>query len=195
MTPAAAHVERMTEISAALAPRDILTGHLAALLPALPQAALESAADGLSALGYRLLDPAAVKAALDAHQFMEEEDGDGWNEPRNAAYRCSCSRREYVEWIQVDPEHTGLEAFKTEGHDTAIALHHAHVTEILTGTAMAEPQEPEYMAVLTEEAILRGANQLRSQTNDFTSSDVLMRKRARFVLIAALRYLGVERVR
>lgn len=195
MTPAAAHMGPMTEISAALTPRDILTGYLSALLPALPQAALETAADGLTSLGYRTPDPAAVKATLDAHLFVEEEDGDGWNEPRNACYRCSCSRREYAEWIQRDPEHSGLEEFKTEGHDAAIALHHAHVTEILTGATPVEPKEPEYLPVLTEDAIVAGANQLRSQTNDFTSPDVLMRKRARFVLIAALRYLGVERVR
>jgi hypothetical protein len=185
----------MTETSAALTPRDLLTGHLAALIPGQPQAALEAAADGFSTLGYRLLDPAAVKATLDAHQFIAEEDGDGWNEPRWASYRCFCNHKEYVQWMQRDPECSGLEEFQGEGHDAATALHHAHVTEMLTGTAPAEPQEPEYMAVITEEAIVRGANQLRSQTSDFTSPDVLMRKRARFVLIAALRYLGVERVR
>jgi hypothetical protein len=168
---------------------------LAALIPGRPQTVLESAAAGLSTLGYRLLDPAAIKATLDAHIFTEEEDGYGWNEPRNAAYRCSCSRREYVEWIQTDPEHSGLEEFKTEGYDAAIALHHAHVAEVLTGTAAENVPVPEYVPVLTEDAVIAAANQFRSQTRDFTSSDILMRKRARFVLIAALRYLGVEPVR
>lgn len=94
-------------------PRDVLTGHLAALLPGVPQASLEVAADGLTTLGYHLAE---------------------------------------------------------------------------------EDTPAEYRPVLTEEAIVRAANQLRSQINDFASPDILMRKRARFVLIAALRYLGVEKV-
>ena len=178
-----------------LTPRDLLTGHLAALVPGQPQAVLEAATDGLSTLGYRLLDPATVKATLDAHQFITGEDGDGWNEPRWAIYRCLCNHREYVQWMQRDPECSGLEEFQGEGHDAAIALHHAHVTEMLTGTAPVQPPEPEYVPVLTEDAIIRATNQLRSQLNDFTTSDVLMRKRARMVLIAAIRGLGVERVR
>lgn len=176
-------------------PRDVLTGHLAALLPALPQASLEAAADGLSTLGYRLADPAAVKATLDAHLFITEEDGDGWNEPRWAAYRCLCNHEEYVQWMQRDPELSGLEEFQSEGHDAATALHHAHVTEILTGTAPEDVPTPGYIPVLTEDAIVAGANQLRSQTGDFTSPDVLMHKRAKFVLRAALPYLGAELVR
>jgi hypothetical protein len=176
-------------------PRDVLAGHLAALVPCQPQTVLESAADGLSTLGYRRLDPAAVNATLNSHVFTGDEDGDGWNEPRSAAYHCSCTRREYVEWMQSDREHSGLEEFKTEGYDKAIALHHAHLAEILTGTALVEPPAPTYVPVLTEDAIVAGANQMRSQTRDFTSSDLLMRKRARFVLIAAIRYLGVEKVR
>jgi hypothetical protein len=179
--------------AAQFTPRDTLTGHLAALIPGQPQSALEAAADGLIALGYRAPDPAAVKATLDAHQFMEEEDGNGWSEPRSATYLCSCRALEYGEWMQRDPEHSGLEEFKTEGWDAAIALHHAHVAQILTGTAPADV-EPEYYPVLTEDAIVAGANQMRSQTGDFTSSDLLMRKRARFVLRAAIPYLGVERV-
>ncbi len=175
-------------------PRDVLTGHLAALVPGQPQTVLEAAADGLSTLGYRLLDPAAVKATLDAHQFITEEDGDGWNEPRWATYRCACSRQEYAGWMQRDPELSGLEEFQGDGHDAATALHHAHVTEILTGTALVEPPEPEYIPVLTEDAIEAGANQMRSQIGDFTSPDILMHKRSKFVLRAAIRYLGVEKV-
>lgn len=48
--------------------------------------------------------------------------------------------------------------------------------------------------MLTEDAIVRATNQLRSQLGDFTSPDILMRKRARMVLIAAIRGLAVERV-
>lgn len=73
-------------------------------------------------------------------------------------------------------------------------LHNAHVTEVLTGTDPADVPKPEYLPVLTEEAIEAGANQLRSQLGDFTSPDVLMRKRARMVLIASMRYLGSETV-
>lgn len=197
MTPVAAHMGSMSETStttAAFAPADILAGHLAALLPGLPQATLEAAAEGLTSLGYRVADPAAVKAQLAAHVFMEDEDGDGWNEPRSFWYRCSCSRREYAEWTQKDPEMTGLEEFQSEGHDTALELHHTHVTEILTGTAPADVPAAEYHPVLTEAAIEAGTNQLRSQINDFTSPDILMRKRAKFVLRAALPYLEVEPV-
>jgi hypothetical protein len=174
-------------------PRDVLTGHLAALLPALPQDALEAAADGLVSLGYRRPDPTAVMASLDAHHFVEESDGDGWNEPRVCWYRCSCKKLEYAEWVQKDPELTGLEEFQTEGHDAALDLHHAHVAEILTGSAPEDIPTPEYIPVLTEDAIVAGANQMRSQTGDFTSPDVLMRKRSKFVLRAAIPYLGVER--
>lgn len=92
-------------------PRDILAGQLAALIPGLPQPALEAAADGLIALGYR-------QAPVESR--------------------------------------------------------------------------PEPCSVLTEDAVVAGANQLRSQLGDFTSPDVLMRKRAKFVLLAALPYLGVE---
>ena len=42
---------------------------------------------------------------------------------------------------------------------------------------------------ISDDAINAAANQLRSQLNDFTSSDLLMRKRAKFVLRAALPYL------
>lgn len=176
-------------------PHDVLTGHPAALLPVLPQASLEAAADGLSTLGYRVLDPSAVKSTLDAHMFITEEDGDGWNEPRWAAYRCLCKHREYVQWMQRDPELSGLEEFQSEGHYAATALHHAHVTEILTGTAPEDVPTPEFYPVLTEDAIVAGANQLRSQTGDFSSPDILIRKRAKFVLRAALPYLGIEQAR
>lgn len=183
----------MTETSAALTPRDILTGHLAALIPGQPQAVLEAAADGLSTLGYRHLDPESSSAVLGAHIFTIADDGDGWNEPRNSTYSCSCGPREYASWIQHDPELSGLLEFQTEGYDKAIALHHAHVTEMLTDPAPVASPEPAYVPALTEDAIVRATNQLRSQLGDFTTPDVLMRKRARMVLIAAIRGLAVER--
>lgn len=126
-------------MTSTLTPRDILTGHLAALIPGQPQTVLEAAADGLVALGYRHLDPESGYAILGAHIFTIVDDGDGWNEPRNSAYRCSCGPREYTSWIQHDPELSGLLEFQTEDYDKAIALHHAHVTEMLTGTAPVEP--------------------------------------------------------
>jgi hypothetical protein len=82
--------------------RDLLTGHLAALLPGTSQQTLQAAADGLIALGYWQVNPIA-----------------------------------------------------------------------------ALPSVP-------DAAVEAGANQLRSQLGDFTSPDILMRKRARFVLRAAL---------
>ncbi|WP_193593984.1 hypothetical protein [Paenarthrobacter sp. YJN-5] len=145
------------------------------------------------AVGVRL-DHERILAVLAGHVFIEDEDGDGWNEPRAFWYRCSCSRREYAEWTQKDPQMTGLEEFQTEGHDAALELHHAHVATILTGTAPVEFPKSEYRAVLTAAAIEAGANQLRSQINDFTSPDILMRKRAKFVLRAAVPYLEVEPV-
>ena len=175
--------------------RDTLAGHLAALIPGLPQAALEAAADGLTTLGYLRPDPADVMAQLAAHHFVEDEDGDGWNEPRVYWYRCLCTKREYAEWTQKDPDLTGLEEFKSEGYDAALKLHHAHVAQVLTGTAPEDVPKPEYYPVLTEDAIVAGTNQLRSQLGDFTSPDILMRKRAKFVLRAALPYLGTELVR
>jgi hypothetical protein len=42
---------------------------------------------------------------------------------------------------------------------------------------------------IPDEAVEAAANQLRSQINDFTSPDLLMRKRARMVLRAAMPYL------
>lgn len=89
--------------------RDLLTGHLAALLPGHSQEDLQAAADGLLDLGYWQVNPA--------------------------------------------------------------------------GTLSAVP----------DLAIEAGANQLRSQLGDLTSPDILMRKRAKFVLRAALPYLTRSR--
>lgn len=94
-------VEHFTE-------RDLLTGHLAALLPGSSQQALQDAADGLLGLGY---------------------------------------------W-QVNP--------------------------------------PGGLPFVSDLAIEAGTNQLRSQLGDYTSPDVLMRKRTKFVLRAALPYLRPE---
>lgn len=85
--------------------RDLLAGHLAALLPGHSQQDLQAAADGLLGLGYWQISP-------------------------------------------ID----GLPA-------------------------------------VTDLAIEAGTNQLRSQLGDFTSSEILMRKRTKFVLRAALPYL------
>jgi hypothetical protein len=88
---------------------------------------------------------------------------------------------------------TGHLAALIPGHPQAV-LEAAAGGLIALGYGIQEP-ESDYVPVLTEEAIVRAANQMRSQTRDFTSSDILMRKRARFVLIAAIRYLRVEPVR
>lgn len=138
------------------------------------------------------LDHDRILAVLAGHVFIEDEDGDGWNEPHSLWYRCSCSPREYAEWTQKDPQMTGLEELQSEGHDAALELHHTHLATILTGPAPVEKPKPEYRHALTEDAIEAGANQLRSQINDFTSPDILIRKRAKFVLRAALPYLEVE---
>lgn len=71
----------------------------------------------------------------------------------------------------------------------------APTSEVLTGTAPEDIPTPEYYPLLTEAAVVAGANQLRSQLGDFTSPDVLMRKRAKFVLVAALPYLVAQPVR
>lgn len=91
-------VEHFTE-------RDLLTGHLAALLPGSSEQSLQDAADGLLGLGY---------------------------------------------W-QINP--------------------------------------PGGLPFVSNLAIEAGTNQLRSQLGDFTSPDILMRKRTKFVLRAALPYL------
>lgn len=174
--------------------QDILTGHLAGLIPGLSQATLETAAEGLSSLGYSRPDPSTLKDRLAVHDFIQDEDGDGWNEPRAVWYHCSCRKVQYAEWTQKDPGLTGLEEFLSEGYTDALELHHAHVAEILTGCAPVDVPKAEYRPALTEAAVEAGANQLRSQINDFTSPDILMRKRARFVLIAALPYLEAEPV-
>lgn len=85
--------------------RDLLTGHLAALLPGHAQQELQAAADGLLGLGYWQVNPAGS------------------------------------------------------------------------------------LPVVPDLAIEAGANQLRSQLGDFTSPEILMRKRTKFVLRAALPYL------
>lgn len=42
--------------------------------------------------------------------------------------------------------------------------------------------------IINEEAVDAAANQMRSQLNDFTTPDLLMKKRARMVLLAAIPY-------
>lgn len=112
--------------------RDILTGHLAAFIPALRQDVYEAAAAELIALGWRPAASASVtEEILTEHSFMEDEDGDGWNEPRSRAYSCSCTKARYREWTQKDPEMTGLSVFLDEGWHDAMALHHTHVAEVL----------------------------------------------------------------
>lgn len=112
--------------------RDVLSGQLAALLPALPQAALETAADSLIALGWRPApDLSVTEEILAEHSFTEEDEGDGWNEPRSCRYCCSCQKVEYAAWMQADPDMTGLADFQQEGWFDAMALHHAHVAEVL----------------------------------------------------------------
>jgi hypothetical protein len=181
---------------AGLTSSDVLAGQIAALLPALPQGAYEAAAEGLIALGWRLApDRSVTEEILTEHSFVVEDEGDGWNEPATWWYSCSCTKAEYAQWTQTDPDMTGLAEFQQEGREDAMALHHAHVAQILTGTAPEDVPKPEYHPVLTEDAIVAGANQMRSQTGDFTSTDILMRKRAKFVLRAAIPYLGVEPAR
>jgi hypothetical protein len=177
-------------------PRDILTGQLAALLPGLFQSTLTTVADGLISLGWRpAADASVTEEILSDHSFEQLDEGDGHNEPAVWWYGCSCRQVTYAEWTQQDPDMTGLSEFHQEGREDAMALHHAHVAEILAGAAPEGVPKPEYYPLLTEEAIVAAANQLRSQLGDFTSPDVLMRKRAKFVLRAALPYLGAELVR
>jgi len=173
-------------------PRDHLAGHLAALIPGVPQNALEAAAYGLTTLGCLQPDYSATLALLSAHSFLEDDEGDGWNEPRLCRYVCSCQQAEYLTWEQRNPDMTGLAEFQQEGRLDAMDMHHAHVAQILTGTAPEDVPKPEYYPLITEDAIVAGANQLRSQIGDFTSPDILMRKRAKFVLRAALPHLGAE---
>ena len=112
--------------------RDVFAGHLAALIPALTQATYEAAADGLITLGHRpAADPAATVALLAEHSFVEDEDGDGWDEPRWHRFYCLCRKVEYAEWTQRDPQNSGLSEFLEEGHHDAVKLHHAHVAEVL----------------------------------------------------------------
>lgn len=99
---------------------------------AAPQRTLEAAADGLIALGWRpAADPSVTKEILTEHSFLEDDDGDGWNEPRSYRYSCSCTKAEYALWVQKDPEMTGLSVFLEEGRYDAMALHHAHVAAVL----------------------------------------------------------------
>jgi hypothetical protein len=167
-------------------PRDALAGHLAAVIPGLPQEALESAAVGLTTLGYRQPDYAATLTLLGEHTFLEEDEGDGWDEQRVCWYRCSCKK---VETPMYPDRARRVCEFQQGAYD---GPHHAHVAEILTGINPEDAPKPEYYPVLTEDANVAGTNQLRSQLGDFTSPDNLMRKRAKFVLRAALPYLSVE---
>jgi hypothetical protein len=196
--PRAAHMGPMTsdEQTSGLTPRDILTGQLAALLPGLVQSTLATVADGLIGLGWRpAADASVTEEILSEHSFMQLDEGDGHHEPAVWWYSCSCRKVTYAEWIQKDPDMTGLGEFQQEGREGAMALHHAHVAGILTGTSPEDVPKPEYYALVTEDSIVAAANQLRAQLGDFTSPDVLMRKRAKFVLRAALPYLGAEMVR
>lgn len=38
------------------------------------------------------------------HDFVLEEDGDGWNEPYSSSCRCVCDEWEGSGWIQTDPK-------------------------------------------------------------------------------------------
>jgi hypothetical protein len=112
--------------------RDLLTGHLAALIPALPQATYQATADGLQTLGWRPpADLAATLALMAGHAFVEDEDGDGWTEPRWHRFSCLCRKAEYAEWTQRDPQNSGLSEFLEEGHYDSIQLHNAHLAAVL----------------------------------------------------------------
>lgn len=90
------------------------------------------AADGLIALGWRpAADPSVTDELLTEHSFMEDDDGDGRNEPRSYRYSCSCTKADYALWVQTDPGTTGYQNFREEGRYDAMELHHAHVAEIL----------------------------------------------------------------
>lgn len=117
----------MTDLSS----RDLLTGQLAGLIPSLPEATYQQTADGLQSLGWRPpADLDATVAVLAGHSFVEDEDGDGWHEPRWRRFSCRC-RKVYGEWTQRDPQNTGLQEFLEEGHYDALQLHNAHLAEVL----------------------------------------------------------------
>lgn len=112
--------------------RDALTGHLAALVPGLPQDIYQLASEGLHTIGWRpAADHSSTEELLTEHSFTEDEDGDGWNEPLSHSYSCSCSKVQYAQWIQSDPVMTGLTEFREEGRFDAMALHHAHLAQVL----------------------------------------------------------------
>lgn len=118
----------MTDFSS----RDQLSGQLAGLIPALPQTTYQETADGLQSLGWRPpADLAATAAVLAGHSFVEDEDGDGWNEPRWRRFSCLCRKANYAEWTQRDPQNTGLHEFLEEGHHDALQLHNTHLAEVL----------------------------------------------------------------
>lgn len=153
--------------AAQYSPRVVFAGALAALFPGSPQPELEVAVDVLATLGYRKPDHTATLALLREHSFLEESDGDGWNEPRSCRYVCSCKQVEYAIWMKSDPDLTGLAAFQERQPD-AMELHHAHVAGILTGTAPEDVPASRFRPVVTDEAIEAAANQLRSQLGDST---------------------------
>lgn len=112
--------------------RDRLTGQLAGLISALPQETYAAAAAGLQSLGWRPpADLATTVALLAEHQFLEDEDGDGWNEPRWHRFSCLCRKVEYAEWTQRDPQNSGLAEFLEEGHHDSLQLHNAHLAQVL----------------------------------------------------------------
>lgn len=86
-------------------------------------------------------DASATEALLAQHSFLEDEDGDGWNEPRTREYRCSCTKARYGEWTQRDPEMTGLSVFLEEGWHDAMPLHHKHVAQVLIAAGGGIPAQ------------------------------------------------------
>lgn len=113
-------------------PRDTLTGQLAALLPGLFQSTLEAVANGLIGLGWRpAADASVTEEILAEHSFEQLDEGDGHNEPSVWWYGCSCKKVTYAEWVQKDPDMTGLGEFQLDGREDAMAAHHTHVAGVL----------------------------------------------------------------
>lgn len=66
------------------------------------------------AIDYPLVypDPADVASGEEAppktvHALVDDSDGDGWNEPLQQRWHCTCGV-EFANWTQTDPENTGM---------------------------------------------------------------------------------------
>lgn len=71
-----------------------------------------------------------MEAGVAEHRFTHSQEGDGYIERREESYDCSCGHSHYAFWVQIDPEQTGLNEFRSD-LGTFITRHTVHLAQVL----------------------------------------------------------------